>query len=386
MFAQAWYLDNGSYVTCNSPQVTIKVNNEVPKPPVTEKLVLYLNPFYWEGPINTNANFRVTVMIEDSAGQSHDVTAATSFLWTKTIGVIEPAKNIVNFKSGTTVGTGSIKVRAVYQDKINEGVVNIKVLADTSQTTTAASDYTATTATGTSGATNQTFQNATDVAKAEPDPQAIACLKQALGDAKYADFLAGKAKPTAAELKNAWQCFSQTNYIVPVYLAPVAPADVKNLPKNEAIKVAKISNSTAKNNDGTDKQVLVLSGTSTPDSKILIYIFSDPLVLAATTDSEGNWSYQLENALEPGSHEAYVAIDKEGSGDYTASKPLVFDIARAEATSDNPSGASLVLASGNPYWQNSYVLYALIVLVLALIFVFFFIRFRKKAVKISDVV
>lgn len=65
-------------------------------------------------------------------------------------------------------------------------------------------------------------------------------------------------------------------------------------------------------------------GERTPNSFVTIYIYSDPIVLTVKTDSEGNWTYELDKNLEDGNHEAYVAVT-DNTGKITAkSEPIAF--------------------------------------------------------------
>ncbi len=387
IYAKASYYMEGNYGTCDSSVVGVKINNQNETVVQSnEKLALYLNPFYWEGPVNTNAKFSVTAMLESAGNPSRDVTPATSFVWSSSIGQIEGAQNLGNYRSGNIAGVGLIKIHASYQDKAIVGVINIKVLTNSTQTTTATSNYSGDGNTAKNSATSTIVpQTASEIAKAIPDAETTQCFETVLGKEKYAKFIAGDSKPTASELKSVWACIEKNNYVVPNYLAPVKPAEVSKLTKNAGIKIDKVSNGTSKKTDGSDQTVLVLSGKATPNANLLIYIFSDPLVLAAKSDADGNWSYQLENPLEPGQHQAYVAID-DGNNDYSVSEPIVFDIARAASSSNNPQGASLLLVSDQPLWQNYYIWYAGGFVAIALAFMYLFIKRKaKKAATIENV-
>ena len=85
---------------------------------------------------------------------------------------------------------------------------------------------------------------------------------------------------------------------------------------------------------------LKISGKALPDTYVTIYIYSDPIVLTVKTDSDGNWSYVLEDPVEEGTHEVYVAVT-DGAGKITAkSSPLTF-VQTAEAASVVPSSVSI---------------------------------------------
>lgn len=52
---------------------------------------------------------------------------------------------------------------------------------------------------------------------------------------------------------------------------------------------------------------IIFSGKGRPDSTIILYIYSDPIVVTVKTDTEGNWSYTLKRPLASGDHTVYAA-------------------------------------------------------------------------------
>ncbi len=52
---------------------------------------------------------------------------------------------------------------------------------------------------------------------------------------------------------------------------------------------------------------IIMRGTGPPESIVLLFIYSTPIVVNTKTDSEGYWTYVLEKELEDGRHEVYVA-------------------------------------------------------------------------------
>lgn len=75
---------------------------------------------------------------------------------------------------------------------------------------------------------------------------------------------------------------------------------------------------------GEGKKKMQLQGKGLPNSFVTLYVYSDPIVLTVKTDSEGNWTYELDKELENGEHEAYVAIT-DNTGKITAkSEPFAF--------------------------------------------------------------
>jgi len=75
---------------------------------------------------------------------------------------------------------------------------------------------------------------------------------------------------------------------------------------------------------------LKITGKALPDIYVTIYIYSDPVVLTIKTDSQGNWSYVLDNPLEEGEHQVYVAVTDNVGKIVAKSEPIVF-VQTAEA-------------------------------------------------------
>lgn len=123
---------------------------------------------------------------------------------------------------------------------------------------------------------------------------------------------------------------------------------------------------------------LVFSGQSYPDSYPLMTINSQPLVLSAKADRDGNWTYILENPLEGGKHEVYVEVDTNGVTE--KSGPYPFTIARAQASADNPTGASLDLVDPQKQALKTYLFIAggLVGLALLIMAIYFYIKHTHK--------
>jgi hypothetical protein len=61
--------------------------------------------------------------------------------------------------------------------------------------------------------------------------------------------------------------------------------------------------------DGTDDlKELVFKGKALPNSIITLYIYSTPIIVAVKTDSNGDWTYVLDQELEDGDHKVYAAV------------------------------------------------------------------------------
>ncbi len=99
------------------------------------------------------------------------------------------------------------------------------------------------------------------------------------------------------------------------------------------------------------EQKLHLEGKGLPNSFVTIYIYSDPIVLTVKTDSEGNWTYELDKNLEDGNHEAYVAVT-DNTGKITAkSEPIAF-VKIAQAVTVLPAAEAAEATQTLPVTQS----------------------------------
>lgn len=85
-------------------------------------------------------------------------------------------------------------------------------------------------------------------------------------------------------------------------------------------------------NVSTDSGSYQITGQAKPHQVITLYIYSQmPLVLTTQTDDNGNWVYQLDNPLNDGKHEVYVAINDDSGNITSQSSPLSFFVKEAKA-------------------------------------------------------
>ncbi|MBP5993298.1 MAG: hypothetical protein KA731_00135 [Candidatus Moranbacteria bacterium] len=129
--------------------------------------------------------------------------------------------------------------------------------------------------------------------------------------------------------------------------------------QNKAYTVDKIER--VKRDDG--QSITRLSGQALPNALVTVYVFSDPIVVVVKTDSQGNWSYDLEQDLADGDHEAYVAVT-DNIGQITAqSTPLPF-VKTAEAVTIRTAEAAAVQpVSPMDRWKSSFMVIAVILMV-----------------------
>lgn len=140
---------------------------------------------------------------------------------------------------------------------------------------------------------------------------------------------------------------------------------------NKTTRLEKIENRRDKNK----QKFLLFMGHTQPSTRVSLLINSEePIVINTTSDSAGNWTYTFEKPLEPGKHKVVIEVGEEGAKETAG--PYFFSIARAQASADNPTGASLDLV----YPATLIKIYLLIAgaLVLIGIAIVILIRFRKR--------
>jgi hypothetical protein len=87
--------------------------------------------------------------------------------------------------------------------------------------------------------------------------------------------------------------------------------------------------------DDSGKKKLKITGKGPPDTYVTVFIYSDPIVLTIKTDSDGNWSYVLDQEIGDGQHEVYVAVTDSKGKVAEKSEPLAF-VKTAEAVTIIP--------------------------------------------------
>ena len=317
-----------------------------------------------ETPVNTTVPVSANIISPDFSGINF--TQYALFDWaTESRGTVSAnnQNNITTFFAGPSAGEGKVKVVARFGKRVHDAAIPTRVLpADspiststtpsTTTTTTSSGDATTTTTTNNTGETTttttttdpETNEVVTEVQRTttvETNTTTGSCAVAALGEERFNAINSGTARPTIEEINKLKACFALTRYILPSNFAPVAPAKVAELPVSSAIKIAALKNEIREDGE-KQKEVLRLSGTAAPNSTVVVYLFSEPLVLTTTADDNGEWVYELEDPLEPGDHTIYAVVDK-GDGVFEKTDPFSFVIGTAEASAENPSGLSLAL-------------------------------------------
>lgn len=122
-----------------------------------------------------------------------------------------------------------------------------------------------------------------------------------------------------------------------------------------------------------------ISGKGTPNSFLTIYIYSDPIVVTVKTDSDGNWSYELDRDLEDGNHEVYVAVTDATGRISAQSSPIPF-VKTAEAISVVPVSDVESETRGNrsPVERagEQFIFFGIAIMIMFLLGTFYFIGHR----------
>jgi len=102
-----------------------------------------------------------------------------------------------------------------------------------------------------------------------------------------------------------------------------------------------------------EKKVIKISGKSLPNTYIVLYIYSDPIILTIKTDSDGTWSYVLTDPLEDGKHLTFVALT-DNTGKITAKSAPVWFIKTAEAATIIPNQE---ISPTKSWFMGNYLIY-----------------------------
>jgi hypothetical protein len=341
-------------------------------------------PISFSGPPNTVAYIDTDISVNGIS-----VLPFTNVNWVTNVGTVQSVAGVsgrARLFTGPQVMNGLVRATVMYGGRSQTIAVPISVgaagtpitttVAPTSPTTvstntlsTAAAQQAAASAQTLGGAGTAQAQNIVISASIQD------CAVVALGATRAAEIKAGTSRPTAAELVKLKPCLAQTNNVIPSNYAPVAPTKVNELTKSVSTTIVDLSNIKTSEN----KDALKISGKTSLNSQVLVYVFSEPLVITTNSDAQGNWSYTLEDPLAPGKHEVYAVVDK-GDGQYQKTDPFSFVIGTASASAENPSGLSLKLENDPTPIQNNrsiYIYLAVFGVLIACGLLFTFLLFRR---------
>ena len=366
--------------TCATPAIGFSVQNSTTTQPTgSTDLLVVASVTQWTGP--TNAPFDIVVKAgQTSGGTTSDVTQQASYVWSTTRGSLTPHGSYASANSGPETGNGSISVVVRYGNLSKTIAIPISVLP-----------YTSTSAYPVTGSTGQPAAG-TGVTGAQSPSDALGSQLSQLfataqntagqGDAELDRCLSfyrvqQQSRLTFDELQKTDQCFARRSSVVPANLAPVAPQKVSQLPVSKTARVDKLATVQTGAGDG-----LRISGTAPPKSTVVIYLFSEPLVLVAKADSQGQWSYTLQDPMEPGKHQAYVTVEGDSSATPTVRSPAYnFAVAEGAKSSLNPHGLSLTLSKTprSTLFYTAYIGGAVLMVLLAVGGGWWYLRRRTRS-------
>lgn len=349
--------------------------------------------------VGSTYDYEVRAKINDASFNSFDLTQYSILEWSQAtnIGFLSsnnfPNDTQVKFNTGQIPGDNTISVRVIYggTDTTKSIPLTIKPLvttpnstnSTTSTTTPAPTTKNQTPATTVSVSTDTASTTQLTSSQVQVTPVTKSCVEAALSTKRYTEIYNGNSRPTINELTKIATCFAPSKYILPSNFSPIDPLKVSNLEVSENVTVSNLENVTKKV-DSKDKQMLKITGKTTPNSTVVLYVYSDPLVITTKSDGDGNWQYTIEDPLEPGKHEVYAIVDN-GDGVYKRSDPMSFLISTASASAANPKGLSLKLSEPpkKTPTQSSinliiYVAGSIAVLAVALVGLYLIVRSHHK--------
>lgn len=353
---------------CQTLPVSVTI---LPTSSVVPQFDVLVAPNQWSGPTNTSVDFLATPNTNLPI-PPNELMQYIAYEWDTNVGTIATTQGGARLNSGGSAGVGRLRLKAMYSGRevLRELPLQVQsqnVPVGTTTTTTTGSGTnnppTTTTTSGTSPTTSTTTTASTSptvpltpaqkveliASQLSAQPEILSCANINLTPARIEALRTSGRRLDQLEFEKIKGCFAQLNYVVPVSYAPVAAEDVKT-------DTVKVSNDARINNaqtsvPKTDKpKALRFQGQSEPNKDVLLYVFSEPLVLYAKADGDGNWVYDLVDPLQPGKHEAYALVET-ADGTYKKSNPFSFLIQTAQASADNPNGYSLsveTVASLNP--------------------------------------
>lgn len=129
---------------------------------------------------------------------------------------------------------------------------------------------------------------------------------------------------------------------------------------------------------------LILTGIAPANTWLNLYFYSQvPLLVSTKSNAQGDWSYQLEQALVEGDHQVYLAINDSQGKIVKQSAPLALNIDQdkiVEPIINNLVNDIAVVPSIN-FWQTyRWYILSLGVLVMILLSTYLFFKFRKEKI------
>lgn len=406
LFARAHLVGSGGYSNdCQSNNRSITVQKA---PPDNSALMVFIEPTSLTLNLSQPGELRAFAYSYNN-GTYTPLTSGVTFGWTTSFGSLTPNHDRATFLSGT-VGTATVKVTGTYGAKNSQKEIFIYVNS-TSSGTSGSSTGTIPTAvilcvksaigevryqaisTGQSVPTAEendkfhrcfeTYQTTIPerfVPTSTPlPPEVQSCLKLAVGAQRFYEINSGRSRPTATENEKGRGCFDKPRTTIPLSFAPIAAekATIVALAKNSKTKIVTAKERVAEESVETKIPAIIFEGSAEANKSVYLYIFSDPKVLLAKTDENGQWSYTLEDPLDPGQHEVYVAVENLDSN-FVRSDPFFIEVAQAAPSDVNPNGGSLNLESNLQSQQRLFIALAALLITVGLVAITFL---RRKMLK-----
>jgi hypothetical protein len=125
-----------------------------------------------------------------------------------------------------------------------------------------------------------------------------------------------------------------------------------------------------------ERSELVFEGVALPNSYITLYIYSTPIIVTVKTDSSGAWTYELEQELEDGEHQMYVATVDNSGKILARSNPILFTKS-AEAATIGIAGSLEQSVGAQTFLKDNFILITLAVLIAVVILTMMFVGNHK---------
>jgi hypothetical protein len=147
---------------------------------------------------------------------------------------------------------------------------------------------------------------------------------------------------------------------------PIRYSDPRNDTTSHISKIHKVEEVELVTDDDTQERRLRLKGAGLPNSYVTVYIYSTPTIVTVKTDERGKWTYTLDEELENGEHDVYVAT-VDNSGRLVARSESFPLTQSAEAAALGIFGINETSPTENDFIQENFILIIVTILLLAVI-------------------
>ena len=162
--------------------------------------------------------------------------------------------------------------------------------------------------------------------------------------------------------------------------------DPRDLPEekiDESLIIEKIEMAEIEEETGKISRIK-FSGKGEPNTLLLLFVYSQPIVVSIKTDQNGYWEYQFEEELPDGEHSVYIARIDESGLIQSRSKPFRF-IKEAQAIEFTPEVSMVTGSSDEGFFSIVIILLVVIILTAALLLTLLIIGSKKTPKITSDV-